>query len=100
MMIWPRPFGFFNLVSAFLNSSDYAWGYTTVDWFETPDRVAELMKFGWFDIQRYLGFNFDSIDVVSETDAHPGIKSHELFADRLFEWIVSRHGEKITGTQA
>ena len=36
--------------------------------------MQELIKFGWFDARRYLGFNFDSIDVVSDPDVHPGAK--------------------------
>ena len=82
---------FFNLVATLLEAEKCLWGYTTVDWLDTPKKVQELIKFGWFDARRYLGFNFDSIDVVSDSDAHPGAKSHRLFADRLFDWIIQKY---------
>ncbi len=85
----------FKLMQTMLNARGIIWCFTTTPWEDTVSRVEELVKFDWFSIQNYLGAPFDHVDHVSETDIHPGPVSHELFAQRVVDWLTNRHDAKI-----
>ena len=67
------------------------WGYCTNNYYDWPEIIGSYRENGWLNSENYLGFDFDIIDHVSDTDIHPGPKSHKLFGERLFDWIVARY---------
>lgn len=85
----------FKLIKFMLEARNIVWCFTTTPWEDTVARVEELVKFDWFDNRNYLGFPFDHIDQVSETDLHPGPESHRSFAAKVTEWLVDRHADRI-----
>ena len=86
----------YKLIELLLNEKNIIWGYSTNDWSPAPSRIAEFMKYGFFDSSRYLGHVFEKVDQISDTDGHPAEKSHELFAGRICDWLLSRYGEKLS----
>ena len=78
-----------------LNEKNVIWGYSTNDWPPAPNRIAEFIKYGFFDSSRYLGYVFEKVDQISDTDGHPAEKSHELYATRICDWLLSRHGAEL-----
>ena len=86
----------YKLIELLLNEKNVIWGYSTNDWPPAPNRIAEFIKYGFFDSSRYLGYVFEKVDQISDTDGHPADKSHELYASRICDWLLSRHGGKLS----
>lgn len=85
----------FKLIQLLLDSKGINWGFSTVDWQPSPDRVEELIKFGHFDGRRYLGSIFEKLGQVSETDGHPDADSHQIFGRQVSDWLVGRYDDDL-----
>ena len=85
----------FKLIQTMLDARDIMWCFTTTPWEDTVSRIEELVKFGWFSMKNYLGAPFDYCDHVSESNDHPGVNSHLKFAERVADWLISRHEARI-----
>ena len=69
-------------------ATDTPWVFTSAMMPPAREPIELIRKAGLLPEEHYLGQTFDAVDRVSETNGHPGSKSHEEFSELVFKWIV------------
>ena len=86
----------FKIIESALVGREIRWGYCFNNYYDWVEQGHGFRDRGWFNQTNYLGFDFDIIDNVSKTDVHPGLESHQMHGERLFDWVVNQYGTEIS----
>ena len=85
----------FKVIEWALNSRNVIWGYAVVGYSEVQEAVETCRDSNWMSGEKYMGFDFDVLDQVSETDVHPGLESHKSYGERIANWLIDNHGSQL-----
>ena len=86
----------FKIIERVLDRSEIPWCYCFNNYFDWVEQTHGFRDRGWINQTNYLGFDFDIIDQVSDTDVHPGLESHHKYGERLFKWVVDHYGKHLS----
>lgn len=83
------------LVEASLTLRGIPWGFGVVPRQQMIRTLEQLFELGWIERSFYIGHPYEVVDTVSRDDSHPGTESRRLYARQVFDWAMSRHGDRF-----
>ena len=86
----------FKIIEHVMDQSEIPWGYCFNNYYDWVEQSRGFRDRGWFNQANYLGFDFDIIDNVSDTDVHPGLRSHKKYGENLFKWALDNYGNQLS----
>ena len=77
----------FNALRGIFDAAKVPWVYSYIDKPKAMEPVAKMQAAGLLPEANFLGRRFEKLDDANPTNKHPGVRSHEAFADVIVNWI-------------